>query len=246
MDPRPGFILRRQARMAGGRGRDTSHRVPSASQAAAFVLMVLLASACGGASGSSGNVGKAAASSREATTVVTVTTLPPAPDSTAPSASLSVFAGKYAGSTGSSGNADIKDDGSGRFDAPDLSACASCSNASAPRATIDFKFTSAVPTGSGRYQGTGVITAESNPAQAAAVGAGAVGVSIEASLSAAGGLTLSFLRPEIVLLRTGGAASAPEPATAARTDTGPDAFLSPSRNIGCRIDATSARCDVKE
>lgn len=124
-----------------------------------------------------------------------------------------MFAGTYVGSTGGSGIAQIKDDGNGRFEVPDLIACPSCSNASAPRATIDFKLTAAVPTGSGSYRGTGVITAESNPSLAAAIGAGAVGASIEAALSAAGGLSLSFLRPEIVLLRTGVAPSGAGSAT---------------------------------
>jgi len=172
------------------------------------------------------------------TTVIAPTT------TTVQATSLSVFGGRYVGSTGGSGNAEIKDDGSGRFDVPDLIACPSCSNASAPRATIDFKLTAAVPTGSGGYRGTGVITAQSNPAQAAAIGADAVGASIEATLSAAGGLTLSFLRPENVLLRTGGAAAAPAPTT--RADTGPDAFVSPSKNIGCRISASNVRCDIRE
>lgn len=237
------------ARCSAGR------RAISASPAAALTVILLLGSACGGAGESSGDNGRATEASSiptsveaPSTTVETAITSAPAtttPPTTSPSASLGVFVGRYVGSTGGSGGAEIKDDGSGRFEIADQIACPSCSTASAPRATIDFKLTAPAPTGSGGYRATGVITAESNPALATAIGAGPVGVSFEATLSAAGGLTLSFLRPENVLLRTGGAASA-APATAVRTDTGPDAFLSPSRNIGCRISTTNVRCDIKE
>lgn len=179
------------------------------------------------------------------TSVAPATTSTPA-TAVLPTTSLAVFAGNYVGSTGGSGDALIKDDGSGRFDLPDLIACPSCSNASAPRATIDFKLSAAAATGSGSYRGTGVITAQSNPAAAAAIGAGPVGASFKATLTAAGGLTLGFLRSENVLLRTGEATAATSPATGARTDSGPDAFLSPSKNIGCRISASNVRCDIRE
>jgi hypothetical protein len=32
----------------------------------------------------------------------------------------------------------------------------------------------------------------------------------------------------------------------AREDTGPDGFLSPSRNIGCYLTSANARCDIRE
>jgi hypothetical protein len=223
----------------------------------ALALLLLATSACGGPSGSPGANDNATGTSDvvtteavTATTVVAPTTSTPAPtapptSTTVPATSLSVFAGSYVGSTGGSGGASIKEDGSGRFDSPDLTACPSCSNASAPRANIDFKLTAAVATASGGYRGTGVITALSNPAHAAAIGAGAVGATVEAVLTPAGALTLSFLRPENVLMRIGGAASTATPASM-RTDTGPDAFVSPSKNIGCRISQTSARCDISQ
>jgi len=146
-----------------------------------LAVIVLLASACGGGpSGSSADGAKATGTTSvsttvgaTSTTVVAVATSAPAttaPPTTAPSAGILVFAGDYVGSTGGSGNALIKDDGSGRFDVPDLVACATCSTASAPRATINFKLTAAAPTGSGGYRGTGTITAESNPALATTSG----------------------------------------------------------------------------
>jgi hypothetical protein len=249
-------ICRREERVEEGARCGAGRRAISASRAAALTVILLLGSACGGAGESSGDSGRAAEASSipasveaPSTAVETPTTSASAttpPPTTSPSASLAVFVGRYVGSTGGSGNAEIKDDGSGRFEIADLIACPSCSTASAPGASIDFKLTAPAPTGSGGYRVTGVITAASNPVVATAIGAGAVGSSFEATLSAAGGLTLSFLRPENVLLRTGGATVATSPATAARTDTGPDAFLSPSRNIGCRVSTTSVRCDIKE
>jgi hypothetical protein len=38
----------------------------------------------------------------------------------------------------------------------------------------------------------------------------------------------------------------PPPSAPARHDTGPDGFLSPSRNIGCHLTQASVRCDIRE
>jgi len=132
-----------------------------------------------------------------ATTLRSTTTVPlvvtSIPSTTSASVAVSVFAGQYRGATGGAGEAVINADGTGRFDAPDLTACPSCSTASAPRATIDFRLTSASkgPEGGG-YRATGVITAESDPADTIARRAGPVGSSITASVVGKG-LSLSFL-----------------------------------------------------
>lgn len=200
-----------------------------------LLVLGVVSTACGGGSSPGGTAAATSVVQSSAVTTVagvtTTTSVAPTTPSAVPTpstvqtTSLSVFAGNFIGPTGGAGNALIKDDGTGRFEVADLIACPSCSTASAPRGTIDFKLTSAAPTGSGGYRGTGAITAESNPAQAAAIGAGPVGSSFEATLSAAGGLNLGFLRSGTVLLRTGGAASTPAPAT--RTDTGSDIFDGP-------------------
>jgi len=158
---------------------------------------------------------------------------------------LAVFAGRFVGATGSSGNAEIKDDGTGRFDVADLTACPSCSTASAPRMTIDFRFAAAAPAGAGGFTGTGVITGQSNPTNAIARQAGGIGAPMEVTLTSAGGLSLSFLGADNVLVRTGGAV----PTTAspsARSDTGPGTFVSPTQNIGCVITRERARCDIRQ
>jgi hypothetical protein len=108
--------------------------------------------------------------------------------SSATSANVSVFAGHYEGPTGGSGGAVINRAGSGKFSSPDLTACPSCSDGSAPRATIDFKLTRVTETSPG-YRATGVVTAESDPKDAAAVGP--VGTGVTATL-AEGCLTLSL------------------------------------------------------
>ena len=67
---------------------------------------------------------------------------------------------------------------------------------------------------------------------------------MEATLTSAGGLSLSFLPPENVMIQPGGRGTAPS-SPSARSDTGPDIFLSPSRNIGCRLSAMRVRCDTR-
>jgi len=128
------------------------------------------------------------------------TTAPPKATTTTPSAGVAVFAGRFHGGTGASGGAIINTDGSGQFDNVDLTACPLCSNASAPHATIDFKLSAVTSAGAGGYRATGVITAESDPADAAR-SAGPVGSSLVAQLTSAGGLTFSFLPSNDVLIR---------------------------------------------
>lgn len=141
------------------------------------------------------------------------TTLPPSPTSlpdpvtsapttTSTGAALAVLAGEYVGSTGGSGEVTIGADGTARFEAPDLTACPSCSTASAPRATIDFKVTTVDPGGAaGSYRATGVITAESNPADVVARRAGPVGSVVQLVLVAGRRLTLGFLPTNDVLTK---------------------------------------------
>ncbi len=195
----------------------------------AFVLVV--ATACGSGGGTSGLSARATdtttsvpttvltTTTTEATTTTSVapttttiarvtstvpssatTTSPPLPRTTAPATSPSVFAGRYHGSTGASGGAVINADGSGQFDNIDPTACPSCSNASAPHATISFELGTVTTAPAGGYRATGLITAESDPADAAKF-AGPVGSSIVAQLTAAGGLTFSFLPSNDVLIR---------------------------------------------
>ncbi len=196
--------------MSDGRAR---HGRLLAGRHGLIAFLLATASGCGSSSAPTGapttstvvasTVATSTTAVPTATTVASATTttvsaiIPP----TTQSVGISVLAGEYVGSTGGSGNAVVRADGSGRFDAPDLTACPSCSNASAPRATVDFRLTSVVPTAGGGYRATGVITAESNPANEIARRAGPVGTAVEALASPAGGLTLSFLPANDVLKR---------------------------------------------
>ena len=115
----------------------------------------------------------------------------------AAAADVSVFAGHYAGPTGGSGEAVINSDGSGKFSIPDLVACPSCSDASAPPEKFDFKLTALRPErrvvvkvdGGGvtqispGYRAKGVITAESDLKDAAASKIGPIGTGITATLA---------------------------------------------------------------
>ncbi len=101
------------------------------------------------------------------------TTPPPTPP-----AGLAAIAGNYEGSTGSSGALFIRSDGASRFTDVDLTACPSCSTASAPEATVDFSLKTITATGPpGSYRATGLITAESDPADARTF-AGPVGATV--------------------------------------------------------------------
>lgn len=112
-----------------------------------------------------------------------------------------VFAGQYAGQTGSSGAAVITGDGTGRFQDVDLTACPTCSTAHAPRATVDFKLTTVAALGDpGYYKATGVITAESDPADARGF-AGPVGATVVLSMLPQGDLAISFLPANDLLSR---------------------------------------------
>lgn len=118
-----------------------------------------------------------------------------------PSANFSDIAGRYVGSTGSSGTVFIRSDGASRYTNVDLTACPSCSTANAPQATIDFRLTTIA--GGGTYRARGVITAESDPANARTF-AGPVGATVGVAVSPPGDLRLSFLPGNDVLMKTTG------------------------------------------
>jgi len=144
------------------------------------------------------------------------------PTTKSPTTNFSALVGHYYGSTGGSGDAVIGPDGSGQFTVPDLTACPSCSDATAPQAIITFRVTSITAPGDpGTYVVRAVITAESDPANAMSIGAGAVGSSLTAFLVPPGILTLSFLPSNDHLCRpnvcnpSSTSTSAPPPASAA-------------------------------
>jgi len=130
----------------------------------------------------------AAGSSTRTTTGAPKPSLPPGP-------SLSVIAGYYLGSTGSSGQLFIRADGASRFTGLDFTACPSCFTATAPSETIDFSLTTlSVVKRVGKQVAEGFITAESDPADAVKL-AGPVGAKVGLTVAADGSLQLSFLPP---------------------------------------------------
>jgi len=129
----------------------------------------------------------------------TTTTGAPEP-SRSPGPALSLIAGHYLGSTGSSGQLFIRSDGAARFTGLDFTACPSCFTASAPSETIDFGLTTlTVVKRLGEYVAEGLITAESDPADALKL-AGPVGAKVQVTIVPGGNLRLSFL-PDTDVLR---------------------------------------------
>ncbi len=136
----------------------------------------------------------AAPATNASTTAAPTTTVAPAP--------YAAIAGQYVGSTGSSGTLSISGtDGASRFSQPDSTACPSCSTATAPMATVDFRINSIVNLGDpDANRATGVITAESDPADARTI-AGPVGSTVVVRTFPPKDLTLSFLPVSDVLHR---------------------------------------------
>jgi hypothetical protein len=115
--------------------------------------------------------------------------------------------GTYVAGTADGGFLYIRYDGACRFSGPDSVACPTCTTATAPLAHVDFSLNALHPTGDGTYSATGAITAESDPAWAAElgagpVGAGPVGSSVSLTVSPRGALALSFLPSNDVLTRS--------------------------------------------
>ncbi len=68
---------------------------------------------------------------------------------------------------------------------------------------------------------------------------------MDATLTSGGDLTIGFL-PGVSFKRAGGGSTGQAPTVSARADTGPETFLSPTGNIGCRLGPSSVRCDIRQ